>query len=1081
MRTTLAILMWLLASALAASSAARAADIRVQTDPGEGIVAGVYTGDGRLVATLGMNGSGSLWEAESGRLLRKLPCVKPASYANLQFLGADLAGARLLSIASGEVVVLDLVTGAVVRRQKLPGFYERSTSAATADGALSRIFAATTDGKVTIFHAETLKAEGELQTPAFPSSIAVSTSGGILVMGGKSGWVCAFDPRERRTLFAIEAADGHASKVIHVAVSGDGRRAASVGEADGVRLWEVPTGRLIRALPAAVHGKPVFTTEGRLLVLGEGDAAGRLFAVQPEDGSDLPTPPELPRWPNHGPKALASSPDGRAVLYAPDGFKFGLHAVATGREVRALAGAGFHLLELAIPPDESVALIHTSQSTLSNAVDSVRVVDLGSGHVLRELGPGKDFSVVGFALSPDGSRLALGVYPQESGKSEFGIRIYDWRTGAETGRFAVARKVNHLRWAPDGKRIIALEGSGGMHVLDAASGAESLRVQHGLKVSGISSVGVTPDGRRLFASGEADRPGPAEIVRLAWDATTGEPLAPPLERELASGALGSAVSPDGGARLHFLRETGLRLVDAESGAAIRTIAEGDINAKWAESCRFFAGGRLIAQADWSGALRIFETATGATVASFLADADGEWLAWIPDGRFSGSVKAAQTYVHVVDGTKAYALDQLFDRLFDPGAVRDRIAKAQAGEGLPAESTALTALSSAPKTGGVASIRSPPEVRFASPAGGARVSEAAVRVEVVVRDAGGGIGEVRLHLNGKLASEGTRGFSAAPGASKAGERAPAGVAGVPAEVRVGFDVLLAPGANVLSAVALSSDRLESRPAEIEVVLEGKKVAPSTLFVLSVGINVYRNPKYTLGFARPDAEAALAAIVTGSARIFAKVEPRSILDAEATRLHLEAAFREIAARARPEDAFAFFYAGHGVMSDGQGGKPAEFFLVPTDVVRLYGDEAGLEARAVPATLLKEWCRAVPAQKQLILIDACQAGGAVETFAMRGAAEERAIAQLARSAGVVLIAAAGTEQSASETRSLGHGIFTAALLEGLAGKADQGGDGKVTVTELKSWLEDRVPELTMQHRGAPQFPTGFTCGQDFPIAVK
>ena len=98
----------------------------------------------------------------------------------------------------------------------------------------------------------------------------------------------------------------------------------------------------------------------------------------------------------------------------------------------------------------------------------------------------------------------------------------------------------------------------------------------------------------------------------------------------------------------------------------------------------------------------------------------------------------------------------------------------------------------------------------------------------------------------------------------------------------------------------------------------------------------------------------------------------------------------------------------------------------------------------------------------------------------AEERAVAQLARSSGVVVLAASESEQFAAEVPKIGHGVFTYALIAGLGGEADGGKDGKVTVRELEAYLNDRVPELTTQYRGSPQYPTSFSRGQDFPLAA-
>ena len=118
----------------------------------------------------------------------------------------------------------------------------------------------------------------------------------------------------------------------------------------------------------------------------------------------------------------------------------------------------------------------------------------------------------------------------------------------------------------------------------------------------------------------------------------------------------------------------------------------------------------------------------------------------------------------------------------------------------------------------------------------------------------------------------------------------------------------------------------------------------------------------------------------------------------------------------------------------------------------------------------------------MDACQSGGSVELLATRGASEEKAIAQLSRSTGIHVMASAGSEQFATEFAELGHGLFTYVLIQALQGAADGAPkDGKVTIYELKSFIDDQVPEMTRKLKGKPQYPYTFSRGQDFPVVIK
>ena len=161
--------------------------------------------------------------------------------------------------------------------------------------------------------------------------------------------------------------------------------------------------------------------------------------------------------------------------------------------------------------------------------------------------------------------------------------------------------------------------------------------------------------------------------------------------------------------------------------------------------------------------------------------------------------------------------------------------------------------------------------------------------------------------------------------------------------------------------------------------------------------------------------------------------------------------------------------------------KFYFIPTESLRLY-DASSLEREAIEASMLQDKLKQIKALKQLIVMDACQSGGSVELLATRGAGEEKAIAQLSRSAGIHVMASAGSEQFATEFSELGHGLFTYVLIKALRGEADGAPkDGKVTIYELKSYIDDQVPEMTRQLKGKPQYPYTFSRGQDFPVVLE
>jgi hypothetical protein len=341
----------------------------------------------------------------------------------------------------------------------------------------------------------------------------------------------------------------------------------------------------------------------------------------------------------------------------------------------------------------------------------------------------------------------------------------------------------------------------------------------------------------------------------------------------------------------------------------------------------------------------------------------------------------------------------------------------------------------------------------------------VNINVEAIDQGGGIDEIRLYLNGKLCETTSRGFKIAVAEGEKRNKS--------------FPLILSVGENILKATAFNKDRTESVPTSITINFSGTPTPPD-LYVVSIGINNYKNASMNLNYASADASAFQEAISKGAKPIFKKIVSKSLSDADFTKTNVVSLFKDIASSAKPEDVFIFYYAGHGVSTEDPKTNKQEFYIVPFDVTQMYGAEDALADKGISSAELQEMTRSVKAQKQLIVLDACQSGEAVDLLATRGSAEQKAIIQLARSAGIAILAASGSEQLATEVAELGHGVFTYALVEALNGKSEKSNqERKVTVNQIRAYLEDRVPELTQKYRGKPQYPTGYCKGQDFPIS--
>ncbi|GIL23767.1 MAG: hypothetical protein BroJett042_22800 [Bacteroidota bacterium] len=441
-----------------------------------------------------------------------------------------------------------------------------------------------------------------------------------------------------------------------------------------------------------------------------------------------------------------------------------------------------------------------------------------------------------------------------------------------------------------------------------------------------------------------------------------------------------------------------------------------------------------------GVTKFWDLDTGKEFFEHIHFGEREWMVKNPEGYFNGTDGARQ-YIHFVNGLKTYSVDQFFHEFYRP----DLLPKIFQSRGNNNLKGIQGKLNTAP----------PPGIKIATLPG-----DDATQAEVLVRitNTGSSIESLKLFHNGKsIPIEKSK--LALP--TRKDE-----------STTYRHTLTLVNGTNTITASAINKEKIESDPQSVDIVADhgGKS---SVCYILAVGINQYKNPRMILNYAKPDAE-SFGKIVNEKGSLYKSLEVHTLYDEEASRTNMLKKLDELAGKIHQEDVFIFYYAGHGSMVDNQ------FFFIPTESSRLY-DLSALQKEAIEASVLQDKLKNIKALKQLIIMDACQSGGSVELLATRGAAEEKAIAQLSRSAGIHVMASAGSEQFATEFAELGHGLFTYLLIKALQGDADGAPkDGKVTIYELKSYLDDQVPEMTQKMKGKPQYPYTFSRGQDFPVVI-
>jgi WD40 repeat protein len=347
----------------------------------------------------------------------------------------------------------------------------------------------------------------------------------------------------------------HTGEVSALAFSADGKRLASVSQDDTVRLWDVASGREVRRI--ALDGKLELVGQ-RLAFSPDGKQLGFTSQGQAIRVWDAATGKETHRLEGPNPKGaapvLAFSPDGKSLVWWGNDSTIHLHDLGAGKEVRSWPGLRGHEPHFAFSPDgKTFSVSHARVTTL---------LDVATGKELHQLTEER-YSHYAATFSPDGKLLATGGYSE--------VRLWDVATGTEKRRFeGYAMPVQWLRFAPDGKTLLASGADGQVRVWDVGNGKEvrSARLVEGKETANpVMRMAISPDGKTVAWVGwdEVNR------IRLA-DVTTGADLAPRGDAP-AAGLIG--FTPDGKGLVVAGRDGRLRLRSTGTGKEVRRFEETD--------------------------------------------------------------------------------------------------------------------------------------------------------------------------------------------------------------------------------------------------------------------------------------------------------------------------------------------------------------------------------------------------------------------------------------------------------------------------------------------------------------------------
>ncbi len=262
--------------------------------------------DGATLAVAGEAGTIRLWDGKTYAPRRTLdPDVDGA--IDLLVFSPDNKSLLSTSIG-GDAELWDVAMGVDVAKVKFDG--DQMIGGAIAPNGLHFAYGSV-NGKAAISSTQTLSA-GRLRTdtPQFEFTtniidLGYSADGRLLITGGGDGSVRLWNGQSGLIGKQLQACK---DPILHVALSGDGTRAAASCGTRQATLWDTLSGNILATVENIGDGNLVFSRDGSLLAVPLGNDTIRLLNAR--NGS---MPRDLP-----GPQAagmvLAFSPDGSRLL-----------------------------------------------------------------------------------------------------------------------------------------------------------------------------------------------------------------------------------------------------------------------------------------------------------------------------------------------------------------------------------------------------------------------------------------------------------------------------------------------------------------------------------------------------------------------------------------------------------------------------------------------------------------------------------------------------------------------------------------------------------------------------------------------
>jgi WD40 repeat protein len=927
-----------------------------------------------------------------------------------------------------------------------------------------------------------LRIEMGMHSSVMPS-IAVDAQSQFIVTGSWDKTVRLWEPSTGKLLkiFRPPISEGPIGMIFAVTISPDGKTIACGGRGEGashsIYLFDRESGKLVRRIGGLSNnlGSLAYSKDGRFLGAGMNEKGGlRIYrtsdySVAGEDG-------------DYGDNIYRSAIDfngmGGLVTISKDGF-IRLYGSDFKLLARKKAPDGFRPHSVCFSPDGSnIAVTFFDDAHLNGKLDVLSGKDLSHQYSPDMRGLAKGF-LGPVCWSPDGKFL----YAGKGGRLPFIVR--KWSEGGKRPYKdfdAAEMRLESLVSLKDGGIAFA-SAYPSLGIFDAKD-KKNLHLTPSIAdyMFGQKEFLVSKNGDRIqfFYERWGKSPARFSVIERSlktypaletglWPAVTQAPglnitdwkeattpklNGKPLKFRLDDFSRSLAITPEKDAFL-LGSKWFLSLFDRQGNQkwVVRVVGE-------AHAVNISPDGRFALAALSDGTVRWYRMKDGKELLAYFPHADKKrWILWTPSGYYDASPGAEELIGwHVNNGSDQAAdffpISRFRSTYYRPDVVAKILETLEEGEAIK-----LANEESGRKKAEISVAKIlPPVVSILFPKDGSETSAKEIEVKFEVRSPSGEpVTNVKVLVDGRPIGRGLT------------------IKEIQKDQGIQTARTPIPEKDTEISIIAENKYAASEPATVSLKWSGKgkgneeefTIKPK-LYVLAIGVSKYEDKTLTLQFAAKDAKDFAESLLKQKGGLYRDVVVKIVTDGQATRGEIIDGFDWISKETTSRDIAIIFLAGHGVNDSG-----GVYYYLPANT-----DLEKLKRTGLLFTEMKNTVASL-AGKTILFIDTCHAGNVLGARAVApditGVVNELASAEN----GAVVFASSTGRQYSFEDSIWGNGAFTKAVVEGINGKADYTGKGRITINMLDLYISERVKELT-KGKQTPATAKPQTI-PDFPLALK